>query len=358
MTEIKIELILIDIKTTIKEAMAKIGISTGRVLYVVDIKKKLLGTLSDGDIRKWILYGGQLSSTVEKAYNKNPVYVERDYTIQDVRKIMLERCIESIPVVNKSKEIIEILLWDNILSQEKEILQVKQKLDIQVVIMAGGLGTRLDPFTKVLPKPLIPIDGKPIIEIIMDKFSQYGIDEYFLCVNYKSRMIKYYFQDTNTDKKVYFSEEEKPLGTIGGLKYLESKLKDNFIVTNCDILIHSDYSEIVKAHYESKRDLTLVASCRNFIIPYGVCDIESGGELIAIKEKPEYDMLVNTGMYIMNKKLLKLIPKNQVFNINEFIVEAKKKDFKVGIFPINEQSWVDVGQWEEYHKATKSMRTK
>jgi dTDP-glucose pyrophosphorylase len=348
------ESLLITKDLSIKQAMKRISQIGQKVLYVVNDGNKLAGALNDGDIRKWILAGGSIRENVQKCYNPRPKFVDEKYQKKDVRRLMLKYLIESVPVVNNYREVVKILTWDDIFS-EREIIR-KTPLKVPIVIMAGGKGTRLDPFTTVLPKALIPIGDKPVIEIIMDKFSEYGVAKFIISVNHKSRMIKSYFEDTNDKYHISYIEEKKPLGTAGSLKFLKGKVSDAFLVTNCDIIIDADCGEIVKFHEDNRYDMTLVVSCRHYVIPYGVCEIENGGMLKCINEKPEHDLLVNTGLYVIDSRLLRLIPNNRFFNITDLLEKAKEKGCRIGVFPISEDSWTDIGRWEEYHKAIEKMR--
>jgi len=207
-----------------------------------------------------------------------------------------------------------------------------------------------------LPKPLIPIGDKPIIDIIMDKFSQQGVKEFYITINHKHRMIKSYFEEVNTKYTIHYIEEKEPLGTAGSLKLLKGKIKDPVLVTNCDIIINADYSEVVDFHNLNNYDMTIVGSFRHYTIPYGICEIENGGILKAITEKPEYDFLVNTGMYILKNKAIDLIPDNKLFHITDLVKSLKDDKGRIGIFPVSEKSWVDVGQWEEYKKAIEKLQ--
>ena len=216
--------------------------------------------------------------------------------------------------------------------------------------MAGGKGTRLDPFTRIFPKPLIPIGDNPIIEIIMDKFAKYGMKSFIISVNTKAKMIKAYFEDSRSKYNISFIDEDKPLGNIGALRFLEGKLKTPFFISNCDIIVECDYTKIYEFHQQHNCDLTIVGSLQHYTIPYGVCDIENGGILKSIKEKPEYDLLVNTGMYVFNPDILKFIPKNEFFNIPDLIKKLKKARKKIGVYPVSEKSWIDVGKLSEYKK--------
>ena len=224
-----------------------------------------------------------------------------------------------------------------------------------MVIMAGGKGTRLDPFTRILPKPLIPIGDKAIIDIIMDKFADQGIKEFYVSINTKAHMIKSYFKEVNTKYSISYIEEEEPLGTAGSLKFLEGRIKGSVLVSNCDIIVDCDYAEVVDFHRNNGYDVTIVGSYRHFTIPYGICEIEKNGLLKDLKEKPEYDFLVNTGMTVLGKKTLGLIPAGEKFHITDLITRVRENRGKVGVFPINEKSWIDVGHWEEYHKSVKLL---
>ena len=177
--------------------------------------------------------------------------------------------------------------------------------------MAGGKGTRLEPFTKILPKPLVPVHEKPIIEHIIKMFTEYGCNDFYLTVNYKSKILKAYFEEINPEYTIKFIEEEKPLGTAGSLKYLSGMLESPFFVTNCDIIVKSNYHSLYKFHKEGNYDLTLVASAKEYIIPYGTCDLNGDGSLSNINEKPQFDFLINTGLYLINPNLLELIKENQ-----------------------------------------------
>jgi dTDP-glucose pyrophosphorylase len=323
-----------------------------RILFVVENNLKLYGILADGDIRRWILRTGELKGYVSEFCNTNPIVVHVGYQLPETKKIMLEQRLEAIPVLDNDNKIVEILLWEDIFSEKRPIPEEK-KIKIPVVIMAGGKGSRLDPFTRVLPKPLIPIGNKPIIEIIIDKFYEYGACNFYISVNHKSKMIKAYFEELSGGYTINYIDEDKPLGTAGSLKFLENKLSGSFFVSNCDILIESDYSEILEYHNEKKNDMTLVASVKNYRIPYGICEIENGGALCRIREKPEYNFLVNTGLYVLESESLDLIPENEYFDITDLMKKLREQGRKIGVFPVSDKSWIDVGEWDEYRKAVR-----
>lgn len=346
--------ILIDQSASVKDAMKQLDKTAEKILFVVKNNNKLVGSLTDGDIRRWILKDGDLQSTVENVCFKGTYFVHSDYHLEQVKEEILRRKIVYVPVVNNEKEILEFLIWDK-LFEGKIVRKAKQKLDAEVVIMAGGKGTRLDPFTKILPKPLIPIGDTSILEIIIEKFTKYQHKEFYISVNHKAKIIKSYFEEIQPDYKLNYIDEDKPLGTVGSLKKLDGKLSKDIILTNCDIIIEADYSDLLNHHKEKNNDITIVASLKHYNIPYGICEIENGGNLIGIKEKPEYDFLVNTGMYVISPKVLSYIPENEFYHIT-YLIEKIKSTHKIGIYPISENSWIDTGEWVEYKKAVEKLR--
>ena len=212
--------------------------------------------------------------------------------------------------------------------------------------MAGGKGTRLMPFTSVLPKPLLPINQKPTINHIIDRFSQYSIEKFFVTLNYKSEILKTYLKDISKINNITTIHEKKPLGTAGSLFLMKSKIRNDFFLTNCDTIINENYNDIYKHHKLKKNDITIVAASKKFKIPYGVCDITKNN--FEMKEKPEFKYSVNTGFYIISKNCLKILKKKQYLDFNYFLFKCKKHNKKIGIFKIKEKSWIDVGQMQEY----------
>jgi NDP-sugar pyrophosphorylase family protein len=223
--------------------------------------------------------------------------------------------------------------------------------------MAGGEGARLLPFTNILPKSLIPIDGKPVIELIIDRFKQCGCSEFYLSVNYKANILQAYFSNYKEKYKIKYIQEDKPLGTIGSLYMLKNKIKAPFFVSNCDILIEADYYDIFRFHKDNKNKLTLVVSLKHYTIPYGICNIKKSGILKGIKEKPEYDFLVNTGLYLMEPEVLGDIPKKKFYNTTDLIGDYIKGKEKIGVYPVSEKSWLDMGQWEELQSSIQRFRS-
>jgi len=347
--------ILIGPNITIKQALKQMTEAARKILFVVDSKDKLMGTVTDGDIRKWILKGGSLSEKIAKAMNFNPTILKEGYSKEEAKSLMTSKRIECIPIVNEEKKVISAIWWMDLFEAK---FKKHKAIKLPVVVMAGGEGARLSPFTKILPKPLIPIGEKTVIELIISKFIEYGCRDFYLSVNYKSNLIKAYFNDFEHNYNINYIEENEPLGTVGGLYLLKDKIKSAFFITNCDILIEADYADILQFHKDNRNQITLVGSMKHYIIPYGVCEIQKGGKLKKIREKPEYDFLVNTGMYVLEPQVLKDIPENKFYHITDLINDYRKKGKKIGVYPISEKSWLDIGQLEELQEIVKRFEMK
>jgi dTDP-glucose pyrophosphorylase len=334
---------------SIRNAIKKMDVENVNFLVVINTLDKVMGVFTSGDFRKAVLEGVDISQEVLHIANTDYLYLKYDYTKEDVYKLFEVEMVNYLPVLRDS-ELVGIIHRNKYFS-DAENIKKNNVSDLSVVIMAGGKGARLEPFTKILPKPLIPIGDDPIIKVIMDEFAKYGMNNFYLTVNDKSRMIKAYFYDHMIDNKIDFVDEDKPLGTAGSLKLLEDKLFKPFFVSNCDIIIKENYEEILNFHKEGGYSMTLVGSMRQYSIPYGVCDLEKNGDLKNIREKPEYDFLVNTGMYIIEPSILKNIPVDTYYDMTELIEDTKTRGLKVGVFPVSQNSWIDIGQWAEYKNA-------
>ena len=347
--------LLIKPNANIKNALEQLNKTGEKCLVVGDKKNKLLGTISDGDVRKAILKGKFYKNKISEFYQKNPIFLKKDnYTLSQAKNILIKKKINIIPVIEESRKIIDVLTFEKIFKKNK----TNQKSGVfskTVVIMAGGKGTRLEPFTSVLPKPLVPINEKPVIEHIIEKFVNNNNINFFITLNYKSRVLRAFFQEKRTKYKLSFVEEPKPLGTAGGLSLLKGKIKKPFLVTNCDTIININFDNLMSFHISNKNHITLVASSKEYIIPYGTCKLNKSGQLRSIVEKPKLDFFVNIGLYVFSPYIIKLIPKKREYDMPDLIKLAKKKGKRIGVYPIDDKSWIDVGQWSEYHKAIKKL---
>ena len=336
---------------SIKDALRQLSKSGKSCLIVVNRTNKLLGTLTDGDVRRVILKGKFLKDKINGIYQKNPVLLKRgNYSSNQIKDLFLKKKVDIIPIINSIKEVVDVIFFTDLFKKNKSN-NYSKNLSTAVVIMAGGKGTRLEPFTNVLPKPLVPINEKPVIEHIIERFIKNKFYNFFITLNYKSKILKAYFQEMKPKFKLSFVDEPKPLGTVGGLGLLKSKLKKPFIVTNCDTIINVNFDDLMSFHITNNNDVTLVASSKEHIIPYGTCKLTKKGYLQRIVEKPKFDFFVNVGMYVLNPNLVRLIPKNKSYDMTDLITLAKSKKKQIGVYPIDDESWIDVGQWSEYHKA-------
>lgn len=345
---------LIRESVTVRDAMKIMDTVHSKILFVVDEHARLLGALSDGDLRRWILSEGDLNSEAVHVCNTAPFFLFPDFTLTTVKKEMLSRKIQCIPVVDENRKIQDLLFWDTVFGERFQETK-KRKIHTPVVIMAGGRGTRLEPFTKILPKPLIPIGDRSIIEVIIEKFLGYGISDFIISISHKSKIIKSFFEELQPEYRIEFIQEEIPLGTVGGVRKLNGRFRHPFILTNCDIIIEADFHDLMKFHEHQKHDITIVGSLMNFKIPYGVCEIENGGSLKKVNEKPEFSYLVSTGMYVLEPDTLRFIPRNRLFHMTDLIEKVRNAKGRIGVYPISEDSWLDTGEWDQYKQALKKM---
>ena len=342
---------LISENESIRNSIKKMDIEHVEFLAVHDQNRKIIGVFTMGDFRRYVLQGLDINEKISKIINTKFKFLEKSYLNEDVVKLFnSDSTINDVPVLNKSKKLIDVLYRRDYLSQINKNNDINKIKKIPVVIMAGGKGKRMDPFTRILPKSLIPIGNEPILKIIMDKFRNFGFKKFLISINDKGQMIKSFFHDNELPYEVKFIEEKKPLGTVGSLSKIKSNDNGTLFITNCDIVINTNYKAIYDFHKSGNHDLTLVASMRNYKIPYGVCKLKGDGKLKTIEEKPEYDFLVNTGLYVLNSSILKLIPKDTYFDMTDLISKVKAKGYSVGVFPVSGESWFDIGQWPEYNK--------
>lgn len=337
---------------TIKDALKKMDIEKINTLIIVNNKKKVIGVFTVGDFRRAVFNGIDIESEISTAVNKKFLYLIKGFSKTKAEEIFYNnKLVLDIPVLNKKFQLIKIITRKSIFFSKKEKYSLK---NVPLVIMAGGKGTRLDPFTRILPKSLIPYGNDPVIQIIVNNFKKFGLNKFYISISEKEKggMIKAYFQDTTTSRNIKYIEEKKQLGTAGSLGLLKKKLSTTFFLSNCDIIINTHYPTIMEFHKENNNDLTLIVSMRNFVIPYGICDFDNCGKLKNIKEKPEHNFFVNTGFYIIEPKILNLIPNNKKFDMVQLIDKVTKNGFKIKVFPISENSWIDIGQWDEYKKNT------
>ncbi len=339
---------LIGEEYTILEAMERLDAVARKVLFIVK-DEKLVAALTDGDVRRWILKKGELNAVVRNVANYSPKYLE-ECTREEALAFMKKHSIEALPILESGGRIKRIVLWD-----EKEVISHRECLDLPVVMMAGGQGKRLYPYTNILPKPLIPIGELPIAEHIINQFCKFGCQEFYLIVNHKKNMIKAYFNEIEKDYSVFYVDEEIPLGTGGGLSLLKGKVDSTFILTNCDILVEEDFTKIYRLHKEQKHMITMVCSLKNFSIPYGVVEIGEDGNIAGMQEKPHLSFFTNTGCYIVEPEVIRELEEDTPVSFPDIIEKYRKQGKRVGVYPIGENAWMDMGQLDEMERMCSRM---
>lgn len=322
--------------------------SLGRKLLIIMAGDQFEGLISIGDIQRAIIKGVNLNDPISSITRKDIVVAKVGDNIELVKKHMREHRNELMPVVTETNELVKVIFWEDLFKEER-LPMCEVNLNLPVVIMAGGQGVRMKPLTNVLPKPLIPLNKKSIIEDIMDRFLSYGCSEFYISLNYKADLIRYYLDSLNNPNyNISYFQERSPLGTIGSLYLIKDKITSTFFVSNCDIVIDQDYNEVLQYHRANENEITIVAAMKNYPIPYGTISSGESGLLQTIEEKPEVVFKINTGFYILEPHLLQEIPDNQYYHITDLIESVQRDKRRVGVFPINDKSLLDIGNWTDY----------
>jgi dTDP-glucose pyrophosphorylase len=343
--------LLISPKTGLKEAMKKMNVTGEGILLVVDEENRLLGTLTDGDIRRFILNTGTITGRIDKCFNIAAVFLREKDGKEHAKRLMIQKRLEAIPVVDEHNRVKDLHTWNKLFNGTRTFVKKK---NIPVVIMAGGKGERLEPFTKVLPKPLIPIGNKTTIEIIMERFYRYGFDTFIYTLNYKKEYLKLFLKENNGlfPYTIDWVEEESFLGTVGSLSLLRDKLNSTFFVANCDSLLNINFEEVLKWHKEYRAAVTIVGCHNEYKIPFGVLEL-SNGKVMEVLEKPVHDIIINTGVYVIEPRVISYIPDNTAKDMNELVNDIADKE-NVTVYPIYDK-WLDIGQWGEYRKTLQEL---
>ena len=336
-----IEELIITPETTVFAAMQKLNESGKKILFIAP-DLHLAAVLTDGDVRRHILRGGDLGRQVRDVANYNYFSVNVGQR-NKAREQMIKKSLSAVPIVDNEGRLVDVAFFD-----DSDDVRPRKQLSLPVVIMAGGLGTRLYPYTKILPKPLIPVGEKPIAEHIIDKFASFGCADFKMIVNHKRNMIKAYFGELK-DKpyNLDFVDEDVFLGTGGGLSLLKGQIDSPFFLTNCDVLIEADYSDIYNFHVKCGNLITVVCALKHVTIPYGVFHMNEGGEIESVEEKPTMNFLTNTGMYLVDKRIIDELQENTRISFPDIMEKYRAQGEKVGVYPVSEDSWMDMGQLEE-----------
>lgn len=343
-----LEELLVTKDTTIMESLIKINSSKKDIVIVVEKGNRLLGTLTDGDIRRAIIMGMSPHCSIENVYNKSCRFLKIPYSDEQVSDIFMDKNIKCIPITNENIEVVDYI-------ECNEYKFEKVSKDNPVLIMAGGLGTRLKPLTDDIPKPMLLVGGKPILETIIEQFKSCNFKNILISVNYKSDIIENYFRDgSDFGVNIKYIREDKRMGTAGAIKLAEDYLCKPFFVINGDILTNVRFNKLLDYHVNNKFDFTIGARNFEMQVPYGVIKID-GLTVTSLEEKPKFNFFVNGGIYVLNPSLLSYIPKDEYFDITELINILISKNYSVGSFPIQEY-WMDIGQLKDYYKANEDIK--
>ena len=339
--------VLLHENSTLNTALMRMNNYGFKSLVILKGKAQYAGILSDGDIRKSLVRGKKLKSKISDIYKKKTIFFEdKKCTLEIIKKTFIKKQVDVIPVIDENKNIKKIFFYSDI-----NKIKIKTKKNYPriphttVVIMSGGKGTRLKPYTNVLPKPLIPFKGKTLIEHVVGQFTDYKINKFIFSINYKSHLIKAFFKELQPNYFLEYVEETTPLGSAGSLNKIKKSNQKYFFISTCDTIIKTNYHKVYKNHLKQKNDITIIAANINFKLPYGVCNIDKKNLLNEFKEKPNLNYIVNTGIYLINSKIINLIPrKNSFYHMTDLIDRAKKLKKRVGVFTIKEEDWTDLGK--------------
>ena len=343
----------INLRVSILNALKIMDEQKVKTLFVME-DGHFIGILTIGDIQRAIIKNVSLTEPISCILDHDKIYGYTDENEDLIRDKMRGLRAEVMPILDKEGELADVWSWDEVFSDDK-IEDNRPKIDLPVVIMAGGKGTRLKPITNVLPKPLVPVGDKTILEVILDQFESIGCHKFYMSVNYKADMMKYYLSQLDHQYDIEFFQEKKPLGTIGSVSLLKGKITTPFFVSNCDSINEQDYRDVFDYHINNQNDLTIVTMVKSFKIPYGVIETGEDGLMTALSEKPELTYQVNTGVYILNPSCIEEIPEGEFFHITHLMEKIKAKGGRVGCFPVSEHSWKDMGEWPEYLKMINIM---
>ena len=347
MNKSKIEKRTIVSSESLLKALKQMDKQKVKMLFVFD-KEHFISILTIGDIQRAIVKNIALETPIAQVVDRNKKFAHSGEPMEVIREKMLRLRAECMPVLDEKGELVDVIFWRDLF--EKEETDLRPKIDLPVVIMAGGKGSRLKPITNVIPKPLVPIGDKTILETILDQFEGIGCHKFYMSVNYKADIMKYYLSQLDHQYDVEFFQEDKPLGTIGSVSLLKGKITTPFFVSNCDSINEQDYRDVYDYHVNNHNDLTLVTMVKTFKIPYGVIETGEDGLMTSLSEKPELTYQVNTGVYILNPSCIDEIPEGEFFHITHLMEKIKTRGGRVGCFPVSEHSWKDMGEWPEYLK--------
>lgn len=339
---------IVDASTTLIQTMKLMDETFTKLLLVYE-GEHFLGLITNGDLQRAIIAKNPFDTPIRKIVSsEGKMYAHVGDDRATIEEWMLSKRAELMPILDDEGQLVDVIFWDDVIGEKFSIH--RDPIHLPVVIMAGGKGTRLKPLTNVVPKPLVPVGDKTILEVIMDQFENIGCHKFYISVNYKSDIMRLYLDQLEHRYDVEFFQEDKPLGTIGSVTLLKDKIDTPFFVSNCDIMIDQDFRDVYNYHCENHNDLTIVTAVKSLRIPYGVIETGEDGLMTHMREKPEITYQINTGVYILNPTCIDEIPDGEFFHITHLMEAIKARGGRVGCFPVSEKSWKDMGEWPEYLK--------
>lgn len=316
------------------------------ILFLIDDNQKLIGSLTDGDLRRGFIDGLGLEDSLLSFIQKNPISItEGEYTIELLESYK-KRNYKIIPILGKNGAVIDIL---NFRTQSTII-------PATVILMAGGEGKRLRPLTEKTPKPLLLVGEKPIIEYNIDRLIHVGIKRVVISINYLGEQLEAYFSNgSEKGISIEYVREDKPMGTIGSILLVENFEHNDIIVMNSDLLTNIDFADFYKTYKESGADMAVATVSYHVDVPYAVLELKDGNAVKSLHEKPRYTYFSNAGIYIFNKKILSMIPRDEFYDITDLMEKVIAMDNKIVTFPINGY-WLDIGKHEDFKKAQEDIK--
>ena len=335
-------------KVSISETVAVLNRSGIGIVLVVDEEQRLQGTVTDGDIRRALLQHVSLEDPVEGIMNPHPIFAEENVPDEDLLNMMKLRRRRQIPLL-RDGQVVDIIWQDKLLN-----LSRKQEVTTPVVIMCGGLGTRLRPLTETCPKPLLPLQDRPVLEHILENLIAQGFRKVYLAVNYLGEQIEDHFGNgASWDIEIEYIRESERMGTAGALGLMRERFKEPILVLNGDVMTRINYARFIEFHIERNFDLSVAINPHQIQVPFGVVQL-AGDHVVKLDEKPTYSYFVNAGLYVLNPEMIRLIPKSGCYNMTELISLILQRRGRVGAFPVHEY-WMDIGRHEDFEKAEREL---
>lgn len=339
--------LIVDCRETIRRALEKMNEEGKGILLAVDYKGVLVGTITDGDLRRAILKGVGLADPIETFIHPNPIVARPEMDEDTLKDMFIKKAVKQIPLVDQDGILLDLISLNDIL--------IEKGRENIVIIMAGGLGTRLEDLTKEIPKPMLKVGEHPILQHIISGFKRNGYNRFLISVNYKAEIIENYFQDGNAHGvNIKYIKEEKRLGTGGGIDLAREYIEKPFFVINGDIFTSLNYHKMMTYHLEHGNHITIGTRKHVVKIPYGVIQTDED-KITGLVEKPETEYMINAGVYCLNPEVIKYVPSDQYFEITDLISLCIKSGEKVQSYEI-EDYWMDIGHLNDYYKVNEEYK--